>query len=60
MNQTNAILQHLQKGEKITAIDALEKFKCFRLAARINDLKKRAQEQLPLVDWNKFLSKEEK
>jgi len=39
MNQTNSILKHLQKGKALTAIQALEKFGCFRLAARISDLK---------------------
>ena len=40
MTQTQKILKHLQHGNSITAIDALNNFGCFRLAARINDLKK--------------------
>ena len=39
MSQTHQILRHLKKGRTITALEALEKFGCLRLAARINDLK---------------------
>jgi len=39
-SQNERILQHLKKGRKITPLDALEKFGCFRLAARISDLRK--------------------
>ena len=39
-SQNERILQHLKKGKKITPLDALEKFGCFRLAARISDLRK--------------------
>jgi len=38
MNQTQAILNHMA-SQPITAIDALNKYGCFRLAARINDLR---------------------
>ena len=38
MSQTTQILNLLKKGP-ITAIDALQKVNCFRLAARINDLR---------------------
>ena len=34
------ILQYLQSGRTITAMEALDKFSCFRLASRISDLKK--------------------
>ena len=37
--QTKIIKQYLEQGYRITAIDALQKFGCFRLAARIKDLK---------------------
>lgn len=40
MTQTNAILSHLKSGHSITAIEALDLFQCFRLAGRINDLRK--------------------
>ena len=39
MSQTNMILNHL-KTAPITPIDALEQYGCFRLAARIADLRK--------------------
>ena len=40
-NKQNAkILEHLNSGRSITAIEALQLYGCFRLAARIHDLKK--------------------
>ncbi|HRH83615.1 MAG TPA: helix-turn-helix domain-containing protein [Bacteroidia bacterium] len=33
------IKNHLRKGKKITALMALNKYGCLRLAARINDLR---------------------
>ena len=39
MSQTQQILEHLESGRKITALDALNRFNCFRLAARIADIK---------------------
>jgi hypothetical protein len=39
MNQNTQILEHLQSGKSITPIDALNMFGCFRLGARIYDLK---------------------
>lgn len=38
MNQTSLILMRLREGP-LTAIEALEKCGCLRLAARISDLK---------------------
>jgi hypothetical protein len=43
-SQNQKILLHLKKGKKITAIEALNKFGCFRLAARIADLKRDGHE----------------
>ena len=37
--QNERILAHLQKGRKITQLEALNKFDCFRLASRISDLR---------------------
>jgi hypothetical protein len=37
--QTERILNYLSKGKGITPIDALNRFGCFRLAARISDLR---------------------
>lgn len=39
MNQTTQIANYLQKGKTLTPIEALNKFGCFRLAARISDLR---------------------
>jgi hypothetical protein len=38
-SQNKQIKSYLEQGNTITAITALEKFKCFRLASRITDLK---------------------
>lgn len=38
--QSERILEALQAGGKITPADALRRFGCFRLAARINDLRR--------------------
>ena len=37
--QNQMILSYLQKGKSLTAMDALRLFGCFRLAARVADLK---------------------
>ena len=39
MNQTAIILDHLLSGKKLTPIDALNQYRCFRLAARIGELR---------------------
>ena len=39
--QNNKILQHLLNCHSITPIEALEKFGCFRLGARIFELRKK-------------------
>ena len=39
-SQTDAILAALQAGRKLTPLDALKDFYCFRLGARIWELKK--------------------
>ena len=38
-SQSAKVLYHLENYGSLTAIEALELFACFRLAARINDLK---------------------
>ena len=40
-SQCTAILRHLQTGRGITPMAALDRFGCFRLGARIYDLKQR-------------------
>ena len=39
MSQNQDILRHLKAGNSITPLDALNLFGCFRLAARIYDLR---------------------
>jgi hypothetical protein len=41
MNQETQILEYLKAGNSLTPIQALNKFGCFRLAARIYRLKER-------------------
>ncbi len=38
--QAGRILAHLRAGNRLTALDALESFGCFRLAARIHELRR--------------------
>jgi len=38
-SQNKAIRKYLEKGKKLTALDALYLFGCFRLSARIFDLR---------------------
>ena len=40
MTQNQAILEHLEQGKPITALEALQLYGCLRLASRISDLKK--------------------
>ena len=39
MSQSQAILDYLQSGHVLTPLEALQKFGCFRLAARVHDLR---------------------
>lgn len=39
MTQTDSILNHLLSGKSITPIEALNLYGCFRLGARINELR---------------------
>ena len=39
MSQNSLILQYLKRGKKLTAMTALDRFECFRLASRIHDLR---------------------
>jgi len=41
MTQEKQILNHLQSGKTITPLEALRLFGCFRLAARIFNLRKK-------------------
>lgn len=39
--QTEQIAKHLKRGWKITPLQALQKYGCLRLAARVYDLKRK-------------------
>ena len=39
MSQQLQILAHLKRGRTLTPLEALDKFGCFRLSARIHDLR---------------------
>lgn len=39
MTQNERIRKHLESGKSITAIQALHKFNCFRLASRIAEIR---------------------
>ena len=43
-SQSAKVLYHLQNYGSLTAIEALALFACFRLAARINDLKEQGHD----------------
>ena len=43
MSQSEAILAHLRTGEALTAYTALQLFGCLRLAARIDELRRRGE-----------------
>ena len=47
MSQKAEILATLKEGERLTALDALERFGCFRLAARIHELKQEGWNIVP-------------
>jgi len=38
--QANRILRYLEAGNRLTALEALERFQCFRLAARVHELRR--------------------
>ena len=40
MTQTEAIREHLLTGAPLTPVEALDRYGCFRLAARIIELRK--------------------
>lgn len=60
LSQANAILQYLQNGNGITPMDALNLCGCFRLSARIADLKKRGYDivtEKVKVDGGKYVAR---
>jgi len=54
MSQLNKIKQKLQTGASLTAIDAFEEFGCFRMAARIADLRNQGMNiKTTIIEKNK-------
>jgi hypothetical protein len=51
VNQNEIVLHKLKAGESITAKDALQ-FGCFRLAARVRDLRERGVEIRTIKERN--------
>ena len=49
MSQNSEILKDLKKGKKITPIDALNNYGCFRLSARILDIRQMGYEILSVM-----------
>ena len=59
-SQAKRILEYLKAGNGITPMDALDLFGCFRLGARIADLKKRGYEIITekvKVDGGKYVAR---
>lgn len=59
-SQANAILKHMQDGNGITPMDALNLCGCFRLSARIADLRKRGYDIISekvKVDGGKYVAR---
>lgn len=55
--QTEEIVNALESGEAITALDALKRWGCFRLAARINELRQEGYKIVTtpvLIDGKKY------
>lgn len=47
--QTEKILKYLLSGGKLTALDALKKFNCFRLASRVSEIRQRYKVKVETV-----------
>ena len=50
-SQCEMILRDLKDGHRLTAGDALSRYGCFRMAARINDLRKRGYSIQTMMLW---------
>ena len=57
--QANKILFYLKQGYSITPLEALKLFECFRLGARIHELKKRGyliQTKMVITNNKKYIA----
>lgn len=52
MTQNQKILAYLRKGKSLTAIQALHKFQCFRLASRIAEIREHREVKSETVKRN--------
>jgi len=60
LSQCDLIRKHLESHYSVTPLEALESFGCFRLSARINDLKKEGMSiktEMVKTDSGKFVAK---
>lgn len=55
MTQAQRILIYLKTGKTLTPLEALKKFGCFRLAARIGDLRSQGH-----TIWTNYITKDNK
>jgi hypothetical protein len=55
MTQSQRILIYLKTGKSLTPLEALKKFGCFRLAARISDLRSQGH-----TIWTNYITKDNK
>lgn len=55
MTQTQRILIYLKTGKSLTPLEALQKFGCLRLAARISDLRSQGH-----TIWTDYVQKDKK
>lgn len=53
MTQTESILRHLKTHGSITPLDALNKYGCMRLGARIYDLRKTGVQIVRMIETRK-------
>ena len=53
LSQNEKILRHLKRGRTITQEQAIELFKCYRLSARIANLKKKVYNIVTEMEKNK-------
>lgn len=51
-SQTDQIVDYMLAGNTITALIALNLFQCFRLAARIADIKRRGYDVVTMMETN--------
>ena len=58
--QKAKILEYMKQGNSLTPLDALQKFSCFRLGARIYELKRmgyQIQSEMIKTDTGKYIKK---